>query len=217
MTPARARRTAVVVALAALTLAGCGTSRAGLASVVGTQTVSDSDVARMVEEVRVEIAPVATSPFDEKAVTRATVNRLTQHYVLAEAATREGIVITQTDVDKLIGDTATSNFGGDLSKLEQAVAASQLVPPSEIQSFARDSLIQQALANKLAPGGSAIQIENAVSAYLGPIGQQLGVEIAPRFGTWSFKASALDDVPNDLSFVPGDAAATAPSPAPSAS
>ena len=219
MTSVRIRRTAAIGAatLALLALAGCGTSKAGAASVVGATTVSDSDVAHMVDDLRTAIGEAATASFDEKSVTRSTVNRLTRHLLLAEAAARQGITVTQADVDKLINGTIASNFAGDTAAFEQAIASSKLVPPNEIESFARDALITVALNDKLAPGGTAIDIQLKVSAYLGPLSKELGVEISPRFGTWSYAAATISDLPNDLSFVPGGTSTLAPSPAPSAS
>jgi hypothetical protein len=215
VTPVRRSALVTAAALAVALLAGCGV-QAGSASVVGSQSVRDSDVAAQVDEIRVAVGPDGAAKFDEKAATAATVNRLTRHLLLAEAATRQSITVTQAQVDDLIATTTKNQFGGDSAKFQQALAAQYLVPPSQINDFARDVLITQGLNAKLAPGGSAIEQSNKINAYLGPLSHELGIEVSPRFGSWSFAANTISDLPNDLA-VPAVNPAGQPSPAPSAS
>jgi len=182
--------------------------------------VRDSDVAAAVDEVRVAVAPApaaaaTAAPFDVKAATDANVNRLTRHILLGEAAARQGIVVTQAQVDTLITQTVTGQFGGDQHRFETALATRYLVPPSQIGDFAHDVLVTQALGAKLAPGANSVVTAAKLSGFLTPLAKELGIQIAPRFGSWDYAASVLTDPTNDLS-VPVSAAAS-PSPSPSAS
>jgi hypothetical protein len=209
--PARRNALAATAALVVLALTGCG-AQAGAASVVGATSVRDSDVVAAVEGVRGAVGAENLAAFDEAGVTKATVNRLTRHYLLDEAAARQGIVVTQAQVDDLISSTITSGFAGDPAKFQQALAAKSFVPPNEISAFAHDVLVTQELTKKLAPGGDATAQTNKLDAYLGPLGKEMGIEISPRFGTWSFAASTIGDLPHDLTLAPATAPSAATTP-----
>jgi hypothetical protein len=209
--PARRNALAATAALVVLALTGCG-AQAGAASVVGGTSIRDSDVVTAVDGVRGAVGAQNLAAFDEAAVTRATVNRLTRHYLLDEAAARQGIVVTQAQVDDLISSTITSGFAGDPAKFQQALAAKSFVPPNEISAFAHDVLVTQELTKKLAPGGDATAQTNKLDAYLGPLGKEMGIEISPRFGTWSFAASTIGDLPHDLTLAPATAPSAATTP-----
>lgn len=212
MKPARRYALVATAAVVVLALTGCG-NQAGAASVVGGTSIRDSDVAAAVDAVRVAAGPANAASFDSTQVTRANVNRLTRHYLLEEAAARQGIVVTQAQVDDLIASTIKDGFAGDPAKFTQALAAQSFVPPNDIPQFARDVLITQELSKKLAPGGDASTQTDKVDAYLEPLGHELGIEIAPRFGTWSFKASTVSsDLPHDLTLAPSKAPSTAATP-----
>jgi hypothetical protein len=199
---------AATAAVVVLALTGCGT-QAGAAAVVGGTSIPDSDVVTAVDGVRGAVGAENAAAFDETAVTKATVNRLTRHYLLDEAATRQGIVVTQAQVDDLIASTVKDGFAGDPAKFQQALAAKSFVPPSDIPQFAHDVLVTQELTKKLAPGGDATAQTNKLDAYLGPLGKEMGIEISPRFGTWSFAASTIGDLPNDLTLAPPTAPSAA--------
>ena len=206
MTPTRLRTT-VFVGLLALALTSCGTNLAGSASVVGDQTVRDTDVATAVAAVRSQIDAAQGVPdvpaFDEAQVTSRNVERMTRHLVLEAAAVDKGIVITPTQVDDVIASSVEGQFGGDRAKLDLAFAAQEFVPASAVVEFARDFLIRQALPARVLPGGSEEAQNAAASAYLGTLSTALNVEVAPRFGTWTPASVGLGPVPDDLSFVPG--------------
>jgi hypothetical protein len=220
----RTRRTSGAVAalavVVALSLSGCGSSQAGQAAVVGSQTVSDTDITSTVDSVHTQLLSDKTNGaqnavnWDERKATAAAVNRLTRRLLLAEAAKDQGITVTQAQVDDLIATTIKDSFQGDQKAFENALAAQYLVPADEIPLFARDVLITQGLQAKLAPGASATEATNKTDAYLEQLGRGLGIEVSPRFGTWSYKASTIDDtLPNDLSVPQKSGASSAPAPA----
>jgi hypothetical protein len=208
-------RTAAALAFCSLALAACGTNPPGSASVVGTQTVRDADVAADVAEVGTQVAEVPGLPaFDEAAVTAKTVERKTRHLILAEAQQAQGITITQANVDEIIANAVTGQFGGDRAKFDAALAAQESVPASGVEEYARDFLIRQALPNKLAPGKTQDEQAKALNAYLAQLSDERGVRIAARFGTWDAGKSALGPVPNDLSVPARTVAAPSPSASP---
>ncbi len=214
-------RTTVALGLAALALTACGTDLAGSASVVGTQTVRDVEVATAVAAVRSQIEAAQGVPnvpaFDEAQVTSRNVERMTRHLLLEAAARDKGIVITPTQVDDVIAGSVDGQFGGDRAKLDLAFASQEFVPASAVVEFARDFLIRQALPARILPGGAEAAQNAAASAYLAELSTTLDVQVAARFGTWTPTSVGLGPVPDDLSFVPGAVASPSPSPIPSSS
>jgi hypothetical protein len=185
-----------------LLLAACGSGLAGNALVVGSSTVSDSEVAAVTDEVRdiysaypKEFAAAGAS-FDEGAVVSSNVNRMTRHLLLVEAASREGITVTQGQIDEAIRNAVDNQFGGDETQLDIALAAQQQVPPSAKSDVVYDFLVGAALAEKLNP---AEPTTGEVDTYLADLGAELGAEVAPRFGVWNPETAALTPVSDDLS------------------
>lgn len=199
-TAVRAAGAAALVAV----LAACANPLAGNAIVVGEQSVSDTELAAQVDEIRaLYLESTQQQPFEQGAVTASNVDRLTRSLLLGAAAAREGIVVTQGQVDDIIVQTVDSQFQGDREAFDLTLAQQQNVPPSQVDSFARDFLIQQKLGEKLAPGGDTAAVSAALVTYLGDLGTELGAEVAPRFGTWVAKDVTLGPVPDDLSTLPG--------------
>jgi SurA N-terminal domain len=220
--PRRPRlRAALVLGLASLALAACGTDLAGAASVVGTQTVRDAEVAAAVEEVRAQFEAAQGLPdipaFSEAEVTSRNVERMTRHLVLEAAAAEKGIVVTPGQVDEVIASSIDGQFEGSRERFDLAFATQEFVPASAVVQFARDFLIRQALPARVLPGGTEEAQGEAASAYLGELSTKLDVRVAARYGTWDPSLNGLGPVPDDLSFVPGAKPAATPSPAPSSS
>lgn len=199
---ARRIRAAAAAALSVLLLAGCGAERAGTASIAGDQVVTDQQVTDTLDEL---IDQIGAQNVDVAQATPSIVTRLTQQTVVAEAARREGVVVTDTDVAKLLQDTAKQS-STDRAGIDNALAQ-QWVPSSQVESYARLYLEQQKLAAKLGPGTSD-QGAAALKTYVAKVSADLGVRVAPRYGVWDDASLALGPGPTDL-------AAPAPSPSPS--
>lgn len=208
MSTATRRRTltrAAGAAVLAVLLAACGNSLAGKALVVGGTSVDDADIAVLTDEVRdlyaaypKDFAAVGAS-FDEGTVVSSNVNRLTRHLILIEAAAREGITVTQGQIDASIRTALANQFNGSETQLNIALAAQQQTPPSATSDVVYDFLVQRALAEKLKPADP----ETApVNEYLVDLGAELGAEVSPRFGTWDAESISLTPVPDDLSVLP---------------
>lgn len=210
------RRTAAAVAIAAFALTACSGPSAGTAVSVGDTTITVSQLSTTVDELKGQVTALDGASWDdEKATSRVLTDNVT-YLLLDEAARREGITVTQGEVDKLVNDAITANAAGDRAKFVESLAASG-TPESQIPLAARAVIIKSALEKKVAPGVTdATQIDKAVREYLAKVADDLGVDVAPRFGAWDTETAGLADPPNDLS-VPGGAATATPTPQPSAS
>jgi hypothetical protein len=203
----RLRQTAAVVALAALVLTGCS-NQAGAASIVGDQSVTDRQVADVADEVQTQLALVKGANYDEKAATIASLTSQTRHLILQAVAAKEGITVTQGQIDAFITNIADTQFAGKRQDLYDNLASQANIPASRVDEAAADQLVYDALIAKIAPAATtADEKSKAFTDYMGAFVDQLGVEVAPRFGTWN--VFALGPVPDDLSVhpvAPGDGA-----------
>jgi hypothetical protein len=218
------RRTAVVLAVAALALSACGNNPAGAASVVGGVAITDTEVATSVSDVQAQVAQVkGAAGASDATVTAAVVQNMTRHLLLDEAATREGIVVTPTEVDTFLATIVSGQFNGDHKALEQALAAQNHIPAGQINDAARDNLVLNALVAKIYTGTDTAAQSKALLDYMDKLGADIGVAVSPRFGTW--KDFTLGPVPDDLSTLaplgvagnPSSAPSPSPTPSPSAS
>ncbi len=133
---------ALVLALVGLLLAGCGQgpSQVGAAAIVDSATVTLDDV-----HARVQTAlrnPQAASQVKQAgqldALTRNIVTDGVQHLLLAEAARREHLVVTDRQVAQVIGA-----LGGPA-----AASANTIYDASTVSGEVRDQLLAIALAEK---------------------------------------------------------------------
>jgi len=204
----RLRRTAVVVAFAALALTGCSASQAGAASIVGGQTVTDSQVAELANEVQAQLSTISGVTYDEKAATVASLTSQTRHLILDAVAEKEGITVTQGEVDAFVQNIVDTQFSGKREALVQNLVSQSNVPESQVSRAARDQLIYNALIAKVASGATTDEAKaKAFSDYMKTFTAEIGVQVAARFGTWN--VFALGPVPDDLSFVPTPASSGA--------
>ncbi|MGD9954482.1 MAG: hypothetical protein AB7O74_12035 [Candidatus Nanopelagicales bacterium] len=203
MSPAPRRRVvrAAGAAVLVVLLAACGSNLAGNALSAGPTSVSDAQLSAIVDELQQQLVALKQqSPtFDEGTATGANVDRLMRQALLDQAAAREGIEVTQGEVDTILQQVADANFGGDMKQVENALAEQQNIPASQIDGFARAYLVQQKLGAKLAPGKDATEQQKAVVAYLDALATDVDAQVAPRFGVWNAKTASLTPVPDDLS------------------
>ena len=201
MSTSRLRSTAAAVALAVLALSGCATNQAGAASIVGGARVTDAQVADVAGETRTQLVSVTGSTYDEKAATTASLTMQTRHLILAAVAEKEGITVTQGEVDAFVKNIVDTQFSGKQQALLDNLVSQSNVPASQVPAAARDQLIYNALLAKIAPGiTDQAAMSKAFTDYMKPFVADAGVQVAPRYGTWD--VFALGPVPDDLSFVP---------------
>lgn len=204
--PIRAVLVAAGLAAAVVGLSACNPAEAGSAAVVGSNRVTESTIARDAKDVIAQIEAQQAVPPATDALLRELVQRQVDIRLFNAAAAREGITVTQGQVEALI----TQAGGRATVEKSFATADQQWAPASGVDDAARVFLIQQALAQKLAPGKSTAEQAAALQTYLADLSKQIGVSVSPRYGSWdAAKASVVAPV-NDLSS-PAASASASPS------
>lgn len=202
-----------VAAAAVLALTACDPREAGSAAVVGgttriTESQVDADAQAVVDQITHDGGAV---PATDKLL-KAQVEFRVDARLVDIAAQRKHITITQGQIDNLI--TAS---GGRETLIKQFSAADGLwMPPDQLDTLAREFLIQQALGINLAPGKTADEQAAAATEYVTALSQQVGVTVSPRYGVFDFSTLRMGGLANDLS-VPADSASASPSPSESPS
>lgn len=194
------RAAAVVVAVAAtLLLTACNPAQAGAAALVGDVRITETRVNQAAGDA---LAAAMTDPnaapggLDSSTFLRQNTNRLITSQLLAIAALREGITVTQPEIDAVIAQAAG---GATTETFEAQVAAQFAVPPDELESFVHDFVVRQKLGVKLAPTGDSTAQRAAADAYLVQLADEVGVTVSPRYGHWNSETALIDGDLNDLS------------------
>ena len=146
----RWRATAVLAALLLLPLAGCQ-ARAGTAAFVGPTRIADDQLHQVADEgVRVKAISTAVSG-NVGAYRRLMLGRLIKRLVIAGAARKLGVSVTEGQVDQAIsGDTQRA---GGRKQLDAALAAAPLqLPPSQLRPFLRDSILLDRIGTRFTAG-----------------------------------------------------------------
>jgi hypothetical protein len=205
-------KTRLVIAAAAVTLpvvlAACQPEQTGAAALVGTNRLSERQVASETKATFAEIGPAASGSVDTGKVVTATVGRFVHHELVIRAAAAEGVTVSQGDVDALISQ---SDQSGGRTALEQEAATEAYVPPAELDEYARDVLLERKIVAKVDPSGTTDQQDAALLAIEQKAAKQVTISVSPRYGT--FDLTTLQIVPglNDLSSPLGSASAAASS------
>jgi len=190
----RALRLAGLVTVALLAT-GCAGQLPGAAGVVGEARISDTQLSDAVAETQDALVTYKQRPVEVSTLTRLTLDRLMTSELLAVAAQRRNLVVPQGAVDR---EVAAAEQQAGVDALRSQLAANRAVPPSAINSFARDFLIQQRLAASLAPTGSGDAQSLALQKYLSALSRELDTRVSPRFGTWDAAQLTIGPVPDNL-------------------
>lgn len=193
--PARWAGAVVLLVTAVGGLSACDPRQAGSAAVVGSFRVTETAVNHDASAVLQAFQEQGTAAPANDTLLRTLVDRAVDNELVAVAAKRESITVTQGQVDNLI------DVNGGRAKLSADFATRNglWLPPGQIDDLARASLIQVALGNKLAPGGDATAIDAAVTGYKVKLAKELGVSISPRYGAWDSKTLQITGNLDDLS------------------
>ena len=198
---------AAVLAVPVLGLSACDPREAGSAAVVDGTRITEAQINGQAQSV-LDVFRSTSAPLPVTTdLLTSLVNRNVVDLVVAEAAVREGITVSQGQIDTLI------DANGGRAKLahDAAVQANVWVPPTAIDTLARTYLIQQALATKLDPGGDATAQSNAVGTFLVKVADEMSIAVSPRYGTWDAAKLSVTAGSDDL------ARPAVPTAAPSAS
>ena len=179
-------------------LAGCSAARqAGAAALVAGDRVTIErlqELSAEVERAGAAVDPQTREPLSMGEVQRRTLAKLITSRILADAADREGIEVTQGDVDRRY-DEFVQLAGGE-EAVRQGLAMARNVPPSYARQYVRDLITSERLARRLVPGRDddpevAARRQEALSRVLVGTGGRLRVTVNPRYGTWQPDSGAI--------------------------
>ncbi len=144
----RTSRLVASAGLAVLLLSGCGSGsvRPGAAALVGEQRITVDTLQQVVSRGLEDPQAEQSLGQDRSAFQRQVLSRLVNREVLREAAAREGVTVTDGDVDRQLQDFA-SQAGG--KEALEAQAAQSGISPEDLQPFLRDVVLEQALGDAL--------------------------------------------------------------------
>ncbi len=180
---------ATVLSMAgALVATGCGTAEAGNAAVVGSETLSESQVVTYVQEIN-EITGAAQDEPNAQQVL-IVVNRNVQHDLVSQAAVDAGVVIPAAEVDAAYQQVLEANGGEEQLNL---AAAQQGIAPSMIKRDLETQLVALELGQRISGELSPEEQQQVLIRALGEFSEEIGVEVAPKYGQWS---------PTELSIAP---------------
>lgn len=199
-------RLVATIVLGVAVLTGCSDSPklAGSAVVINGNVVTASSVADRVDKVRAQIQVTDPSLISEVPSLIQINQRAVDHFIRAalfeEAVAREGINVTQRDVEAY-RDEVFAQYAKET--IEAQLVSQNAVPADDVEGFMREIMIQRILMEKLAPGADNQTQFIAMTDYLTALSDELGVELNPRFGTWD---------PSNLITTPGDQTLAVPLP-----
>ena len=189
-----------------LSLSGCGQQQdAGSAAKVGDTRITEQEISDWVSEIYATQGKGSNS--SSPALTKAAVNLSVYLTLLDDLAEMLKITATPGQIDLA---HASLIQGGATEDQIIASAVTSGIAPSQLPRFYRANVLVPQIQEALMPGGSADQQQTAFQQALIQVGNAEGVEVSPRYGTWTGTTIALGDQPQDLAMtiaVPADAAA----------
>jgi hypothetical protein len=182
----------VVAALLIGILAGCST--AGSAAVVGSERITEQELSEQVSQVlRVQGRPLDSN---DPELAREVLNRLVITSLVEQLAEREGVTVTQGDIDQTILNFE-SQVGGPQALVD--VYAEQGVAPEQIPATIRLNALATELSTALDPTGTPETQSQALVQAVMDLGLELGTEVSPRWGSWQSMMLTIGPVTDDLS------------------
>jgi hypothetical protein len=191
----RPARAGLGLAAAALLISACGQPQAGSAVVWDTGRITDEAVAQQAQSLAEELGQPASPE-----LTQFTVTRMAQNAVIEEAAQREGVQVSDGEVDRTIANLIEESGGQEQFAADAAAGG---VPESEIRSQVRAGLLFQALGEKLDPNFDPVMGSAIANQYVVQTSNDMALTTNPRFGVWDPNRLTLVPDPNALSR-PGD-------------
>lgn len=188
--------TALAAATAALavTLTGCSSATPGAAAIVGDQRISENQLTSQVQEVlRAQGRPVDSA---SEALVVTTLDRMITASLVEQLAERQGVEVTQGELDATIANYAEASGGREA--FEQALLAQDLAP-DDIEELFRVNILAQKMGMILDPAGTPDTQSASIFAAVTAFSEEVGTEVSPRYGTWDATGLLVGAAPNDLS------------------
>jgi hypothetical protein len=177
VTVTRRVRAAALVLAAALALAACDPDEVGAAAVVGDERISVDDLHGEVLAFA-ETAPDVDVSGDTTTLQQAVLERMVRHELVVLLAEREGVEVTEGDIDRFL-EGFVEQQGGDIT----AFLAQNGFTEESVREAVYDELAVQQLTAELGSQDAVFEALNEVVA-------DVGVEVNPRYGEWN--GSALE-------------------------
>ena len=98
-----------------------------------------------------------------------------------QAAAREEVSVPPAEIDAAYAEVIEANGGQEA--VEQALVQSGF-PPSALLGQIQTQLIAMALGGALAPGLPEQEQQQVLIAALAEFSEEIGVEVAPKYGEW---------------------------------
>lgn len=185
------------VALVAVVASGCGSASPGAAAVVGGDRISEGELTQKVEQVlQAQGRPVDSA---SEALVVTTLDRLITTSLVLQLAEREGVEVTQGELDATVANYAEATGGQEA--FEELLIQQDLAPES-IDDLFRVNILAQKLGLQLDPLGSPEAQSAAVLSAVTEFSREVGTSVSPRYGTWDAATLTVGEIGNDLS-VPG--------------
>lgn len=184
-------RTVALLGVAALALSGCSVSavdRAGDAAHSDLFAVSQAEVDADVRTFLTEINQDPGSP--PPGLATATTQRLVSNDLLAARAAQLGVEVTPAQVDQGRADFV-EQFGSEEGLIQAAQGSG--IPAGAVDEFIHTNLLFDAIGAKLTGETDTATIRQAAGTDLGTFSEQIGLAVAPRYGTWSPEALQIGD------------------------
>ncbi len=174
---------AALAVVAAIATSACDSEQIGAAAVVDGDRFTVSELHDEVEQVQdlegfdVQAAG-GTDGFQRELLTRHI-----QHEIFLHLAEQEGIEVSEADVDNAIEEFESQSPEGDLAP---AMAQNGYTEES-FRAGLTDQLIAQSLMQNM--GGDQAALTERVTS----VGEELDIEVNPRYGSWGDQLSVTDD------------------------
>lgn len=190
-------RVLAVATVCVVALTGCSTqSNLGKAIVVNGNVTTTQEVNAQVDEIRTEISQLPVGVLEKVPpvvmLTRMVVDRTITTQLVDLALEKQGITITDEEV-QAFADGIYAQYGK--GKILIQIMGTNGVSSSQLDSFMRLVYAENTLAKKLGPEMSQAGQTKALIEYVGGLGEEVGVEVSPRYGKWD---------PTQLQMVLGD-------------
>jgi hypothetical protein len=173
----------VVVALAGvgLSLSACSPAQAGAAATMGNNRITTSYLNKNVNDLRATLNGANPQGTTAAKTVSYVLQTLITNELIHVAGIDNGITVTPTTVAASRAALEAQHGGkAGLDKL----AASQGLPPMQVDTILRSNAIISELGKKLAPTGAAAAQGTAVKDYLSKLSITLKTTVSPRYGTW---------------------------------
>lgn len=188
---------AASLAASSLIVSGCGSTNAGTAATVGSETISDKQLTDWVQGVLVATGKAPTAI--DAQVTSTSLNLLIYLDLLDALADAAGVTASQGEIDA--ASKSLIQPGVTTEQIETSAAQSGIAPAA-LSAFIRANVLTPKIEQVLAPNATPEQQQPIFQQALVTIANQLGVTVNPRYGSWSSDSIKLGAPPSDLSIPP---------------